>query len=143
MNELNNIKVLNIKRYFGENSEYDENDEPNENEKMLYYNINYTIHEYKQNKFYLSIDIEQDGYYESTEEYYFDDITKITKTYDEDYESIKLKVDFITYPSHIDSYEFSRFFRIDANKIHKFLVDNIIFGKGKELMKKNLNKKIE
>ena len=112
-------KELNLKRYFATRHKTEQ--------PRICYNIDYTLQEYKPNKFCLSIVTEEEGYYEETEEYYFEGISKINTKFMEENDGVEFTVDFITYPSHVTTYTFDRFNYEDVDKLHQFIVNNVIY----------------
>jgi hypothetical protein len=107
---------LSIKRYF---------DDKNIN---IWYDIVYTINRHHSNKLSLHINIiEQEGFYPSSEEYFFDTILSIKKEYQENYE-YSLSISFLTSSNlsqQISVYKYKRFSSEHADLLHKFLIDNV------------------
>jgi hypothetical protein len=108
LTDVYKIRELNLKAYF------------DKNKTNLCYDITYKLHEYKLNKFYLHIDIDEEGYYPSYKEYYFDSISSIENNINGHF-----KVEFNTGCV----YKFDRFSKKDVELLHKFLVKNIMFKK--------------
>jgi hypothetical protein len=107
---------LTIKRYFDEKNMY------------IWYDIVYAINRHHSNKLSLCINIiEQEGFYPSNEEYFFDTILSIKKEYQENNE-YSLSITFLTSSNlsqNISVYTYKRFSSEHADILHKFLIDNV------------------
>ncbi len=93
---------------------------------QIIYHIEYTITEYKPNKFCFKVDIiEHNGYYPSSKVYCFDEIKTIS-IYKNGLSKI-VCVGFIIYPYFLSEYKITFHTDEDANKLYQFLMDNLIY----------------
>ncbi len=113
-----NVKELRLIRYFITKNKTDN--------PSICYDIKVILSEYKLGKFRLNFEIEQEGFYKSYEEYYFEGILKVNKFLNPS-TGVELKINFITYPTNIETFMFNRFNYEDANKLHELLLDNVIY----------------
>ena len=97
-----------------------------DDDKNLKYDLTYTVCEYKPNKFRLHIEIDEDGYYPRTDDYFFDSIENITRSFDTSTNDGIMIVKFVINNSNTN-YTYRRFSsKSDMDILFDFLFDKIM-----------------
>ncbi len=92
------------------------------------YNIKYTLDEYRKNKFHLVIDIDEEGYWPETKEYFFDSMSMIRQGIDDDeryYVTAEFATNVPNFPKSTTEYSYNRLSEKDSDLLFKFLTENI------------------
>lgn len=111
---MSSSNSINIIKYFDDKN------------KELKYDLTYTIYEYKKNKFQLHINIDEEGYYPYTDDYFFDSIYMITRRFDIEKNEGIMIIGFVL-NNVKTNYTYRRFStHEDMEILFKFLFDKVL-----------------